>query len=64
MGRVVLEEESEEEEREGCSAAVKRSERRLRSMLREEIRLLPQLSGTVRQLLILDGPAHNGEYCN
>lgn len=43
LGRVVLEEESEEEEREGCSAAVKRSERRLRSMLRGEIRLLPQL---------------------
>lgn len=27
-------------------------------MLRGEIRLLPQLWGTVRQLLILDGPAH------
>lgn len=42
LGRVVLEEEREEE-KEGCSAAVKRSERRLRSMLRGEIRLLPQL---------------------
>lgn len=46
----------------GCSAAVDRSERRLRSMLRGEIRLLPQLWGTVRQLLILDGLAHEGEY--
>lgn len=32
---MVLEEEREEE-KEGCSAAVKRSERRLRSMLRRE----------------------------
>lgn len=30
-------------------------------MLRGEIRLLPQLWGTVRQLLILDGPAHEGK---
>lgn len=30
-------------------------------MLRGEIRLLPQLWGTVRQLLILDGPAHKGK---
>lgn len=59
-----LEQEVEEEEEEGCSAAVERSERRLQSLLMGDIRLCHHSSEALWliHLLILDGPALEGKY--